>query len=163
MNKLVVLFGVLLVTLSGVSYGALKKDVELLVSLAPELQKQDLEKVSRFLPASLLVYVTDTDENIYVRVEKNGKIKAYESLKKVDVVISATEEVYREFLSADSFEQQKFFDYISQDKIVVEPKSYRAKLLFTIIEDKFDVVLTKTSKNNLFVFIPAKFIGLFMR
>lgn len=163
MNKLFALFGVLLVILSSVSYAALKKDVELLVSLAPELKKQDLEKVSRFLPASLWVYVTDSNENIYVRIEKDGKVKAYDEIKKVDIMVSATEEVYREFLSVSPFDQEKFFDYIEESKIVLEPKSYRSKLVFIIIEDKFDVKLTKTTKNNLFVFLPAKFLGLFMR
>lgn len=165
MKSLFALFAVLILLGSGITYGALQPDLELLVSQAPEMSKADIAKVSRFLPASLLVHVTDTDENIYVRVEKNGKVKIYDELKKVDIKISTTEMVFREFLSKDGFDQEKFLSYVEDQKIEVEPKSYRSKILFRLLEDKFGVHISykKSFTDSFFVFLPAKFVGLFVK
>ena len=165
MKNLFVLFAVLILISSNITYGALKPDLDLLASQVPEMSKADVEKVSRFLPASLLVHVSDTDEDIYVRLEKDGKVKIYDELKKVDIKIITTEAVYREFLSANGFDQEKFLKYVNDQKIEVEPRSYRSKILFKLLEDKFGVRINykKSFTDSFFVFLPAKFMGMFMK
>ena len=54
---------------------------------------------------------------------------------------------------------------VNDQKIEVEPKSYRSKILFKLLEDKFGVRINykKSFTDSFFVFLPAKFMGMFMK
>jgi hypothetical protein len=123
-----------------------------------------LSKVNKVLPISFEINITDTNEIIYIELNKTGDLTIPDSLEKVDLEFSMTRAVFLEFVQKlASIKKEDFKSYIDSDKISIKSNSLKLDVAIQVLEDKYKYIIVKhkTFRAKTLGFIGGKIAGLF--
>lgn len=126
-------------------------------------KKLDVEKYKVVLPVSLKLVITDTNEIIFFKLDKNGILTLPDSLRKVDFEIITKEDIFFEVI--ETGKDEVVINYIKEGKIEIIAHSFKAQIASQVLEDKLGVTITKkkTFRQKTIAFLAAKITNLFVK
>ena len=129
-------------------------------------KKLEVENYKIALPLSLKLVITDTNETIFLKFDKNGLLILPESMRKVDLEIKTTKLIFFEIAeTSKNLNIENLKKYIENEKMEVVANSLKAQIATEVLEDKLGITIVKkkTFRARTLGFVASKFIGLFLK
>ncbi|MBI2670427.1 hypothetical protein HYX18_00390 [Candidatus Woesearchaeota archaeon] len=128
-------------------------------------KKLDVSRFKAALPFSIKFIISDTDEVIFIKLDKTGLLNLPESIRKVDFEVTTTSGTFFEIIEDEDFNEQDLKGYIKSERIQIVAHSFKAQVLANVLEEKygFSIVKKKTFRQKTIAFIAAKFASLFTK
>jgi hypothetical protein len=96
-----------------------------------------LTRVKFLLPLQLKLISTETNEVVFIKINKNTQVEFLQELKKQDLEIKATEQTLLTLLTSPDVDESIL------NEMEVSASSFKGRLMINFIEDLFDVEIEK--------------------
>ncbi len=129
-------------------------------------KKLDISKYKVALPASIQLFIKDTNETIFLKLDKEGIFSLLDSMKKADLEIKTTNDVFFELVDNEkNLNGNEIKKYIEEEKIEIIANSFKAQVAVNVLEEKLgiQIVNKKSFMQRTISFLVAKIVLLFAR